>query len=148
MENKQQTSVDMRLLLAQISNLDIAINKLVKWQEAMTFKSGSLMISGKDKGGKEFHEILVFDSSLHIPAYKLKIFISYYLQDLVRYRQTLIDKVAQIDKNAATNRILDRAEFFCATCIKISGHHLHKSEMGLLWQCDECSTINTNAEID
>lgn len=148
MKKTQLPQQDQRYILAQISNLDSALQKLTKWQEAQTFKSGSLMISGKTKEGKEFHEILVFDAMLQIPAYRLKLFVSYYLQKLVRYRQMLLDKLDDFNRNIATNNILDRAEFFCSTCVQMRSHHLHKTEMGLHWQCDHCSSINANAEID
>lgn len=148
MEKTQHPQHDQRRIMAQISTVDCAINKLLKWQDATSFKSGSLMISGISKEGKEFHEILVFDKELQIPAYRLKVFVSYYMQELVRYRQLLTDKLDQFHRNIATNNILDSAEFFCSTCVQMRSHHLHKTEMGLHWQCDHCMSINANAEID
>lgn len=147
-------------LVNKLQELDPVIDKLSRWLDANHFKSGSIMLSGRNYQGKDFHEILVFDGKLPVPAPRIKNFINLYAQDLVAYRFALVRELELIENPALALQNPpktkqqqpgipgEKCEGFCPTCVRETIHQLMQYDSVVLWICTSCSGHNDNMEID
>jgi hypothetical protein len=144
-------------LSSKINSLDIQINKLSKWFNAISFKSGSIMLSGQNLLGKDFHELIVWNSELPMPVDRIRQFIHLYCEDLICRRTDLVQELGQIDiepgdqlpepieswKQSLRSDPGAKETGHCPHCSKQTGHTLFaldpdKPESIRVWQCDEC----------
>jgi hypothetical protein len=86
-------SPDRQQIAARINFLDLQINKLSKWFNSLSFKSGSLMLSGTDSQKKQYHELIVWNKELSLPVASMVLFIENYCQDLISERVKLVNQL-------------------------------------------------------
>lgn len=91
--NTPITFANRQTLTAQVATLDFQINKLAKLFNSTFFKGGSLMVSGRNSLGKEYHELIVWDKDYRIPKNHLMVFLQLCCEDLIRQRSFLIETI-------------------------------------------------------
>lgn len=140
------TAASRSSITAQIATLDLLISKLTKIFNSTNFKTGSVMVSGKNSLGKDYHELLVWDNTTTaLPKSRLKAFVNDWSQDLIAQRATLLSLLdgGQVSFQDATR------EHPCNYCGRVTiqrnyeilpGPDSIMIPAGNSWICNECET--------
>lgn len=147
---KTLTQADTRKAIhAQIATLTTQINKLIRCMQAKTYKTASLMISGRTPMEKEFHDIIVWNRDLEIPVDRLVTFINDYASDLIAERLRLEGALKDPPTAAVPLGGVTRTAH-CPYCNKVTTQEYHRLLLGEtetreqsltvpLWVCAECT---------
>lgn len=134
-------------LQAQIGSFDIQIDRIIKMVNAVSFKTGSLMLSGRSGLGKDFNEIITWRDNVPLPKIELKNFLQHYCNHLIYLRNNCVAILESEETSFLDQTRISHCNGCCRQTLQ-RNYFIISGNAGIAipapehtWICNECESI-------